>query len=141
MLDYRKMEKHLYDATDPILIILKTHLIIEENLYIAVCNKLNHPSHIEDARLSFSQLLKIAKSIYFNYKLDAVWVALDSLNKIRNRFSHNLEPRELEGLYRKVCFQSEFPENLSKDSPDFISMLQHTSGILIGFSLSLAEHD
>lgn len=86
---------HIPDEADINLVILKGHLIIEEELNECLSLKVTSPSDIQDARLSFNQLMFITKAHYKKENNAWCWGALKKLNKVRNSLSHNLEPEDL----------------------------------------------
>ena len=90
-----KILTHIPEGTDISLTILKGHLIIEEELNNALNSKVKTKSYIENARLSFNQLLLVTKAHYINKENSWCWGALIKLNKIRNSLSHYLEPEGL----------------------------------------------
>jgi hypothetical protein len=55
----RRFEKLLLDRTDSLLIVLKGHLLIEEQLQKIIEAAVRNPKLIRDARLTFSQRLKL----------------------------------------------------------------------------------
>jgi len=92
--------EHLPDTDDLSLMVLKGHLLIEEQLNELISIKCISPECLEKARLTFNQKIHILKALYgkeimtdSDYQL---WVALESLNSIRNKLSHNLEPDNLD---------------------------------------------
>ena len=89
-----KIVTHIPEDGDLTLVILKGHLILEEELNAAVASRTPHSSFLVEAELEFDQLLLVAKSQYFTHEQSWVWGAAKKLNTIRNLFAHNLEPPE-----------------------------------------------
>lgn len=87
---------HIPEGTDHSLIVLKGHLICEEQLYRCLTNVVALPKYIESANFKFSQLLEVTKAHYFKQEDSWLWGSLHKLNKIRNMLSHNLEPNNFE---------------------------------------------
>lgn len=101
-------EKHLGEDLDELTIILKSHLLIEELLRDSCEYSVGHPKYLRDARLSFKQILCLARSIYtLNVpRLEWTWGALNSLNTIRNLMAHAIEPDEKKyGMARDVIIK------------------------------------
>jgi hypothetical protein len=70
-----KIVTHIPEDGDVTLVILKGHLIIEEELNAAVASRTPHPSFLVEAELEFDQLLLVAKSQYFAQEQSWVWGA------------------------------------------------------------------
>ena len=90
-----KIVTHIPDDGDFTLIVLKGHLILEEELNAAVRSRVTHPQFLAQAELEFDQLLAVAKSHYFAEPSGWVWGAAKKLNGIRNLYAHNLEPENI----------------------------------------------
>jgi hypothetical protein len=79
--------------SDPTLLVLKAHLLVEEVLYEFIQSQSHQPKYIEDARLSFAQCISLAKAFHRFSRPDWwAWIALSKLNSLRNLLAHNLEP-------------------------------------------------
>lgn len=79
--------------SDPTYLVLKAHLLVEEVLYEFLRSQSHQPKYIEDARLSFSQCISLAKAFHRFSRPDWwAWSALSKLNSLRNLLAHNLEP-------------------------------------------------
>jgi hypothetical protein len=87
---------HLPISHDPTLMILRGHLLVEEQLNAAVALRVAEPKYLVDARLEFDQLLCIAKAIYFKTEHSWVWGGIKKLNLLRNLLAHNLNPPNLD---------------------------------------------
>lgn len=83
-------------ASDPTYLVLKAHLLAEEVLYSFVQQQSHRPNHLENARLSFAQLLALCRALH-KYSNDDWWGwgGLKKLNALRNLLAHNLEPKDL----------------------------------------------
>ncbi len=76
---------------DLTLVILKGHLLIEEQLRQIIDERVEKPDALRDARLECYQAICIAES-FFSERHDYVWNAFKKLNKIRNELAHQTEP-------------------------------------------------
>jgi len=81
---------------DLILIVLRGHLLVEEQLLATVKAHARRPEAIQEARLSFRQMLHVARSVSTLQVPDAVWSAALKLNELRNALAHQLEPSALD---------------------------------------------
>ena len=81
---------------DPTYSLLKAHLVFEELLRAYLANKLPHASALDGARLTFAQLLAVARACSPNVEPDHwVWKAIGDLNKLRNMLAHEARPKAL----------------------------------------------
>jgi len=87
---------HLPDDGDRSLIVLKGHLILEEELNRILAAAVSSPEHVAKARLRFSQLAEITKAHYFTQEQSWLWGAISKLNDIRNDYAHSLEPEKVD---------------------------------------------
>lgn len=97
-------------SDDLTLVVLKGHLLVEEELNEILSMKLRVPEAIFQARLSFSQRLAVLRALAGDegrgtFSLDA----LNRLNALRNQLAHNLEPRQLEKRVKAFLVELEAP--------------------------------
>jgi hypothetical protein len=91
---------------DPLLIILKGHLIIETAL-VDICDRLlRNPSALERNKIGFSARLNLVCALLDpDYLPPNIFHALRDLNRLRNDLAHNLEPADfdttLERFFRR----------------------------------------
>ena len=118
-----RIVSHLPDEGDLTLIVLKGHLILEEELNAAVAAKVPDPKYVLDAELEFAQLLSVAKAFYFCAADAWLWGSIKKLNSIRNAMAHTLEPQGVdEKLHELVelvesnigCERNSFAERLRR---------------------------
>src|ERR1700722_1503850 len=88
-------------ATDDLtLVLLKGHLLLEEELNSFLENYTFHYSALKDARLTFRHKLQIACSLCPIPPDGKIWEMATELNKLRNRIAHHVEVPELEKIIR-----------------------------------------
>lgn len=97
--DYKKL---LPDTDDLTLMVLKGHLILEEMLFALVGEHCAKPEHLDGARLSFAQLLKLAQSLVSAPVPEEVWTAIAEINRLRNALAHNLRPTDVETRVEEI---------------------------------------
>jgi hypothetical protein len=97
--DMGRFLKYLPWKSDPTLVILKGHLLIEELLRAFIDKKIKNQKALDKANLNFNQCLFIAMAFHSEKYLDWLWNAARKLNVLRNKLAHNLEPK---GLHAKV---------------------------------------
>ncbi len=72
-------------------VILKGHLLVEEQVRQIIDERVKKPDALTDARLVCYQAICIAES-FFSEKEEYIWKAFKKLNKIRNELAHKTEP-------------------------------------------------
>jgi len=97
----------LPDTTDIILIILKGHLLIEEEMNRMIEIVFQKPQHILKKNFSFYKKLCVlrAKNTQTG-NCRGLWDIIETINNIRNNIAHHLSPRDLSSklgqLFRKI---------------------------------------
>ena len=105
-----RAESVLDGIKDGTLLTLKAHLLLEEALYSAVRAKCINPEYVEKANLSFYHQLQMARALYVvpsddekrKTAMDTFWDASEALNTLRNRLAHNLEPKALGPILKRL---------------------------------------
>ena len=72
-------------------VILKGHLLIEEQVRQIIDKRVKKPDALRDANFDCYQAICIAES-FFSEKEEYIWKAFKKLNKIRNELAHKTEP-------------------------------------------------
>jgi len=108
---------------EPTLLVLKAHLLAEESLYSFIERIAFRPQLVSDARLSFAQLLTLARAFHV-YSADDwwCWSALQKLNSLRNHLAHNFTPNNLDK--RIVEFSQFVVDSMTKGKPEFEKQLE-----------------
>ena len=109
-----EIKQHLDKTDDPVLIILRAHLLIEERLRDILAQVSQAPEELRAARLSFSQALFLCRAI-IGRQDDPAWDFIGRLNEVRNRIAHHLEPGDLDELLGSV---------VTKLRPDYADWLK-----------------
>jgi hypothetical protein len=91
---------------DPLLVVLKGHLLIEAELVDICARRLKNPQALEKDRLQFNTRLNLVCALLEPDRLpESVVVALRDLNQLRNSLAHKLEPpdfdNKLEQFFRR----------------------------------------
>lgn len=95
-ISWRRFQKHMPRSNDLTLIILKGHLLVEQEMNDIINSSLSEPEALLEARITFSQRLAIIKSIYGSSDSEFPYDSIQKLNVLRNQLVHNLEPDNLE---------------------------------------------
>jgi hypothetical protein len=91
-----RMASLMPSQDDLTLVVIRGHLLVEEQLWSALKAHVHHPQAIEDAQLRFPQLLQIVKAVSAKPVPELVVAAALKLNALRNAFAHQLEPKKLQ---------------------------------------------
>ena len=89
---FRRFYTLLPRSDDAALLILKLHLLIEEQIRAFVDERLQHKSALVQARLDCHQAICLAESLCTEDIHPNVWKAARKLNRLRNDVAHSLEP-------------------------------------------------
>lgn len=92
-----EIQRHLDKSDDQILVILRCHLLVEERLRDIVAQASRAPEELEEARLSFYQVLCLSRAI-IGRQQEPAWAFMKRLNEVRNKIAHHLEPGDLDEL-------------------------------------------
>ncbi|MDX2086037.1 MAG: hypothetical protein SFZ03_11700 [Candidatus Melainabacteria bacterium] len=113
-----RLQQHMPDTSDSVLIVLKGHLLIEEIVTESLCLLMHNPEIYLKTNPSFHVkvcLLRALTPFIEILNLDAVL----QLNKIRNKLAHHLEYPEIENLMEKYLKNIEDSRITDEHSLDF----------------------
>lgn len=112
---FERFQEHIQISDDLTLMILKGHLLIEEQIWLLLCNRLTSVEALEKAELTTHQKLCLAEALVDDFSRSGqdtnwLWPALKKLNKLRNDIAHNLTPSGIADRIRD--FIDRCPEKL-----------------------------
>lgn len=88
---FNKFLQKFPHGKDQDLVILKGHLLIEEQVRLIIDQRLGNPSALTDAHLDCHGAICLAQSFFpVGHNID-FWKSLKKLNKIRNDIAHKME--------------------------------------------------
>jgi hypothetical protein len=96
----------LKSGADIQMILLKAHLLIEEQLQSFLDASVKSASLLTGARLSFAQKLIIAEALHHDpncFGYGWVWEAARLLNALRNQMAHHLEPKDFSNRLASIA--------------------------------------
>lgn len=101
-------------------VVLKGHLVLEEQLDRIIRRFLFHPKHLDGASLRFHQKIKIAQSMSLDGHENSIWNLLLALNALRNNLAHSLEHDKRQSKLNHVLtlFASESDDTDSRTTDD-----------------------
>ncbi|WP_341860579.1 hypothetical protein AAEO47_06830 [Pseudomonas aeruginosa] len=101
-------QRHFTGCPDDMTVVLKGHLMVEKLMRDFCVSQLPNPEYFVKAKLGFSQLALITRSIAVCPSVEDdggwLWGAVNRLNSVRNLYAHNLDPDagKLEGELEKL---------------------------------------
>ena len=134
----------LFDGiSDLTLLVLKAHLLLEEELYNQLRRLFPNPEHYDRLNLRFIQNIMLARAFCIRRTdegepvehVELCWDALEALNTFRNRLAHHLQPGDVQNLLARL--QLTQPRPLSMEDPDLVRKLNIPIGFLLQFVSSL----
>lgn len=81
---------------DLTLIVLKGHLLVEEQLFAMIRESVVFPDAFVKWRPRYRDISAVAKALFYRPDEGWLWESIDHLNALRNDLVHKLEPKELE---------------------------------------------
>jgi hypothetical protein len=106
--------RHLESTDDPTLLVLRTHLLVEERLRDIINRICRAPSEVRSGRLSFYQVLYLCRAIIGRHD-EPAWGFVERLNEVRNRMAHQLDPGNLDELIGSVVDKLEWSHHRHPD--------------------------
>ncbi len=98
---YARFRRLLPRSRDPVLVVLKAHLLAEERLDWILNQFVRSSAPLKNARLTFYQKLKLAHA-FLGDGFDREVKFLENLNSVRNVLSHNAEVIDINERIDKV---------------------------------------
>jgi hypothetical protein len=115
--EYERFRRLLPPLVNLELVVLKGHLLIEEQLQGFLRAISRHPKSLDDARLNFMQTVHLARALGGLPHCDrSLWTLVVDLNKLRNRLAHRLEPGDIAAAVDDILrnyWQGEFKKPTS----------------------------
>lgn len=87
--------QQLPKSGDVELMLLKSHLLVEEALTKLIAGHAKHPEHLRKARLTFAQKMNLARALCDLKNGDWIWKPIEKLNEARNALSHGLDEEHI----------------------------------------------
>ena len=145
---YQRFRRLMPKTQDLTLIVLKGHLLLEEQLQHFLDDLSRKPQALSDARLTFFQRWRLMQAITGHSHSDNIVRFVDGASRLRNRLAHHAEVLELEqavdGLLN-TFYEDEFYPPVSKRQRAtelrnaFALTVAMVSGFTSGFLIGLGE--
>lgn len=104
---FRRFLSLLPHGKDTELVLLKAHILIDEQIHQIINGRVKNPDALKDGRLECHQAICLAQSFFPPEFQPFLWDALKKLNKMRNDIAHKAENT---GLHDRIeGFITEYP--------------------------------
>jgi hypothetical protein len=100
---FRRFYTLIPRSEDSALIILKIHLLIEEQIRAFLDERLANAKSLKRADLTCHQAICLAEALSTEDIYPQVWEAARKLNELRNKIAHNLEPAGVLERMAEMC--------------------------------------
>ncbi len=98
-----RFSKLFTKAPDPeMMIVLRGHLLLEEELRALLDTKFPRSEFLENARLTTHQAICLAEAFFRPQAEPWLWDVLHKVNKLRNDISHKLQPKDVAKRMREI---------------------------------------
>ena len=114
---FRRFYTLLPRTEDSILVILKLHLLVEEQVRAFVDERMNNELALKNARLNCNQAICLAEALCSDDIHPNFWEAARKLNRLRNEVAHKIEPEGVLKEMSAICL-------LLGQTPQAIAMMQ-----------------
>ena len=146
---WQEQYKEHFPATEDLaLIILKGHLLIEQQITALISHYCHSPTHVPDIRLSFSQKVSLSRALLTVSLPEYFWKVVDIINRLRNDLAHSLKPPKLQQHLqeaKKVAIEiakmknsTTSPSKLKTDEIVIVYLISYTHGLLSGIDSFIA---
>ncbi len=95
-----RYDRHMPETDDLTLIVLKGHLLIEEQLVDLASRALPHAQYLPE--LKFYTRACVVRAAVPHKSNNVCWELILKLNKVRNDFAHDLEPPKFQDHLREL---------------------------------------
>ena len=119
----RRLFELLPRGKDLELVILKAHLLIEEQLNFLLAERLKNPSVLDEVELGSFHRICLAQSFFPPDHQPWLWKGLKKLNRLRNHIAHDLEPKGVQDRIDDLI--SGYPGDLSNRFPERQHRFKH----------------
>lgn len=136
---FRRFFEKLPHGKDFTLIILRGHLLLEEQIRAIVEERLVNPTSLSEARLECHQWICLAEALCPKDVEPILWRSAKKLNKLRNDIAHKLDPKGLNE--RAADFVKGFPSSIEDPNDSLQERFEKSLLSLFILMAALTEKD
>ena len=101
-LNLKQLAKQMRYVDELTMVVLKGHLVLEEQLERILATFVFHPNYLEDANLRFAQRVAIAQSMSLDEYANQMWDLIIAINALRNELAHTLNSEKRLKKFERV---------------------------------------
>ena len=141
-------KEHFPATADLALVILKGHLLVEQQITALIGHYCHSPKYVPEVRLSFSQKIALSRALLTVTLPEDCWRVLDIINRLRNDLAHSLKPPKLQQHLqeaKKVAIEiakmknsTTSPSKLKTDEIVMVYLFSYIHGLLSGIDSYIA---
>lgn len=113
---FRRFYALLPRSADAALVILKLHLLVEEQIRAFLAERVKAPALLKAAHLDCFQAICLAEALCEANIHPQVWEAAKKLNNLRNEVAHKLEPKGATERIVEICTLLGLQPNLAENT-------------------------
>lgn len=130
---FRRFYALLPRTSDAALVILKLHLLVEEQVRAFLAERVKMPTQLKTAQLDCFQAICLAEALCAEDIHPQVWEAARKLNQLRNDVAHNLEPKGAAERMKNICTLLGLKPNVAEATRP-----EGSEGVLDDFSFAVS---
>jgi hypothetical protein len=100
---FRRFYTMLPRNDDPVLVILKLHLLVEEQVRAFIDERLHNGLALKPAKLECHQVICLAEALSKEDIHPSLWEAARKLTELRNKVAHIIEPAGVRERIGNIC--------------------------------------
>jgi len=93
---FQEYLNHMPKDNDPLLLVLKGHLLIEQQLGGILAVAIPSVEYLELGKRKFIEKLRLCRSFARTQQASPAWELMLAINTLRNAYAHSLEPPDLQ---------------------------------------------
>jgi hypothetical protein len=105
-----RYRRHLPRSSDLTLIILKGHLLVEEEINDVISDLLHNPAALAAGKLTCYQRIRLLRALLPKGPINDFFDTVEKLNTLRNGIGHHLDPPQIESRIEAFVRLFEDPE-------------------------------
>lgn len=127
----RKIRNHLSDLRDLTLLVLKSHLLIEEQINWTLREVMPNAAALDDGRFTFYQRVQVLRAINRVDRMDKTLDFAERLNRIRNMLAHKLEPTGIDDEVK--TFVTDFAASMAMKTFNVTAPTNHQLTLCVSY--------
>jgi hypothetical protein len=114
---FKRFQRLLPHGQGHDLVIMKGHLLLEEQLRQLIDERVKNPQALKKPRIDYTYCISLAQAFFPDGHDPALWESLKKLNELRNALAHQMEPKNVEMKMSEITSRLQRGEQFDAD-PD-----------------------